>query len=81
VNGQASPLRGGGGDPRVQVARAVALFVAAGVAEIGGGYLVWRVCARTDRGGWDCSVPSCSSGGAAIISLGVSIIFFAPRSH
>jgi len=34
----------------VQVARAVALFVAAGVAEIGGGYLVW--CWLREDGSW-----------------------------
>jgi len=29
-------------DHRMAIARAVALFIAAGLAEIGGGYLVWR---------------------------------------
>ena len=107
--------------------RAVALFVAAGVAEIGGGYLVWRwlregsswwigclgalilvgygVIPTLQRhsnfgrvyaayGGvfvvmsllWGWAIDSNRPDrydwiGATIVSIGVAVLFFAPRQH
>jgi small multidrug resistance family-3 protein len=36
------PLLGGRKNQRMTVARSIGLFIAAGLAEIGGGYLIWR---------------------------------------
>ncbi len=47
------------------VARSIALFVLAGLAEIGGGYLVWRAV-RNDVGVW-----SAVAGAALLILYGV----------
>jgi small multidrug resistance family-3 protein len=109
---------------RVEILRAIGLFILAGLAEIGGGYLVWRwlregapwwagvigavvligygvipTLQRSDFGrvyaayggvfvimsllwGWglDGRAPDRFDWiGAAIVALGVSVIFFAPR--
>ena len=108
----------------MSVARAVALFVAAGLAEIGGGYLIWRWLRENGPwplglagalvlvaygviptlqhasfgrvyaayGGvfvimsllWGWSIDGRRPGiyewaGAAIIAVGVAVLFFAPR--
>jgi small multidrug resistance family-3 protein len=49
----------------VQILRAIGLFFAAGVAEIGGGYLVWRWL--REGGGWWLGLI----GAAVLVAYGV----------
>jgi len=56
---------GTGEDTRVEITRAVALFVLAGFAEIGGGYLIWRWL--REGGPW----PVGLAGAAVLIAYGV----------
>jgi small multidrug resistance family-3 protein len=51
--------------PLTSVARSAALFVAAGLAEIGGGYLIWR-SVRNGAG-----LPVALAGGALLVLYGV----------
>lgn len=69
--------------------RSIFIFVLAGFAEIGGGYLVWLWLRESKPlwygvvGGWfvDKKTPDMYDWlGAAICSVGVSIMLWAPRS-
>jgi small multidrug resistance family-3 protein len=90
-------------DWRMSLLRSIGLFVAAGLAEIGGGYLVWRWLREGSP--WPVGVagavilvvygiiPTLLWGwavdghrpdnydwlGAAIVAVGVGVIYFAPR--
>jgi small multidrug resistance family-3 protein len=56
------------------------LFVAAGFAEIGGGYLVWRWLREGDSWWVDLIGAAVLVGyGSAAVAVGVSVIYFAPR--
>ena len=57
----------------MNVIRSVGLFAAAGLAEIGGGYLVWRWL--REGASWPYGLA-----GAVIVALGVTVIFFSPRN-
>jgi len=59
---------------RMTVARSIGLFIAAGLAEIGGGYLIWRWLRE------GAPVFLGVLGGIIVVVLaGVGIIYFAPR--
>jgi small multidrug resistance family-3 protein len=72
------------------ITRAVALFIPAGLAEIGGGYLVWRwlrdgapviVAPLLWGSGIDGKQPDrYDRAGAALVVAGTAVLFFAPRS-
>jgi small multidrug resistance family-3 protein len=74
------------------VLRSVGLFIAAGLAEIGGGYLSWRWLREGSP--WPVGlagaviliiygvIPTLQPAadmGAAIVAVGVGVIFFSPR--